>query len=36
MAWDAAQPYRGLGWREIEAEMQKAAYAVHEHPVAGA
>ena len=35
MAWDTAQPYRGLGWRKIEAETKKAAYEVHEHPVSG-
>ncbi len=36
IAWDATQPYRGLGWREIEAETKKAAYEIHEHPVTGA
>ena len=33
MPWDPAQPYRGLGWREIEAE--KAAYVLSERPVQG-
>src|SRR5262245_46020466 len=31
LAWDPAQPYRGLGWREIEAE--KNEYKIEEHPV---
>ena len=34
MPWDPAQPYRGLGWREIEVESKGAAYDIHEHPVA--
>ena len=33
--WDVAQPYRGLGWRDIEAAPMKATYEVHEHPVQG-
>jgi 3',5'-cyclic AMP phosphodiesterase CpdA len=33
IAWDAAQPYRGLGFREIEAEPKKAAYEITELPV---
>jgi 3',5'-cyclic AMP phosphodiesterase CpdA len=33
LPWDATQPYRGLGWREIEAEPKKAEYEIHEHPV---
>jgi 3',5'-cyclic AMP phosphodiesterase CpdA len=33
LAWDATHPYRGLGWRNIEAEPDKAAYAIEEHPV---
>jgi 3',5'-cyclic AMP phosphodiesterase CpdA len=33
LPWDPAQPYRGLGWREIEAE--KAAYVLSERPVQG-
>ncbi|HZZ91888.1 MAG TPA: metallophosphoesterase [Usitatibacter sp.] len=28
--WDASQPYRGLGFREVEAEPGKAAYAITE------
>jgi hypothetical protein len=36
MAWDVAQPYRGLGWRDIEAETKTAAYEIHEYPVSGA
>ena len=34
MPWDAAQPYRGLGWREIEVGSKGRAYDIHEHPVA--
>lgn len=33
MPWDAAQPYRGLGWREIEVESKGSAFEIHEHPV---
>lgn len=31
--WDAAQPYRGLGFRGIEAQVKKAAYELTEYPV---
>jgi len=31
--WHPAQPYRGLGYREIEAEMPRATYALTELPV---
>ena len=33
LAWDPAQPYRGLGWREVEAEPKKATYTLTEFPV---
>jgi Icc-related predicted phosphoesterase len=33
--WDATQPYRGLGWREIEAGPKKTAYEIQEHAVSG-
>jgi len=33
LPWDAAQPYRGLGFREIEADARKAEYAITELPV---
>jgi len=33
VAWDAAQPYKGLGFREVDAEVQKAAYELTELPV---
>ncbi len=33
LAWDAAQPYRGLGWREIEAKPKTAEYEITELPV---
>ena len=31
--WDPAEPYRGLGFRDVRAEAAKAAYAITEHPV---
>lgn len=33
LAWDPAQPYRGLGFREVEAEVKSAEYALTEFPV---
>lgn len=30
MAWDPTQPYRGLGWREIETGQKKAMAEIHE------
>ena len=33
IAWDPAQPYAGLGFREVEAEPKKTAYAITELPV---
>ncbi|CAG9184903.1 metallophosphoesterase family protein [Cupriavidus pampae] len=36
LPWDAAQPYRGLGWREITAMRQPAGYRLAERPVADA
>ncbi|AGW89093.1 Ser/Thr phosphatase [Ralstonia pickettii DTP0602] len=32
--WDAAQPYRGLGWREVEAKPAPGAFALAEQPIA--
>jgi len=32
--WDAAQPYKGLGWRNIEADAGKASLEITEHPLA--
>ena len=32
--WDAAHPYQGLGYREIEAELPKHEYKITELPVA--
>jgi hypothetical protein len=29
--WDPAAPYRGLGWREVEAGLRPVAYALDEH-----
>jgi 3',5'-cyclic AMP phosphodiesterase CpdA len=34
VAWDPAQPYRGLGFREVEAEPDASRYALNEVPVA--
>lgn len=31
--WDPAQPYKGLGFRSIEAEVKKAEYIISEQPV---
>ena len=31
--WDAAAPYRGLGFRDVEAEVRKARYEITELPV---
>ena len=31
--WDAAQPYKGLGFREVEAEARGAKYDIAELPV---
>jgi 3',5'-cyclic AMP phosphodiesterase CpdA len=33
VAWDPAQPYKGLGFREVEAEPEKVQYAITELPV---
>jgi len=35
LAWDPAQPYRGLGFRQIEAEAQPVEYKISELPVVG-
>jgi hypothetical protein len=31
--WDAAKPYKGLGFREVEADVRKAKYGITELPV---
>jgi len=31
--WDPANPYRGLGFRGVDAQVQKAAYEITEYPV---
>ncbi|HMH19004.1 MAG TPA: metallophosphoesterase [Burkholderiales bacterium] len=33
VAWDPAQPYKGLGFRGVDAEVQKAEYEITEYPV---
>ncbi|HSS46832.1 MAG TPA: metallophosphoesterase [Burkholderiales bacterium] len=33
LPWDVSQPYRGLGFRSVEAEVDKADYAIIEYPV---
>ena len=36
LAWDASQPYRGLGFREIDAQPKPVGYAIRELPVSEA
>jgi hypothetical protein len=36
VAWDATHPYRGLGWREIEAYPEKGTFEIEEKPVGAA
>jgi hypothetical protein len=31
--WDPAEPYHGLGFRRVEAELQQAQYAITEFPL---
>jgi hypothetical protein len=33
MLWDPAAPYKGLGFRDIEAEVRKSKYEITELPV---
>jgi hypothetical protein len=33
LPWDAAAPYKGLGFREVETELKSAAYEITEMPV---
>ena len=33
LPWDAAQPNKGLGFRQVEAEVKKAEYIITERPV---
>jgi hypothetical protein len=33
LPWDPAQPYRGLGFREVEAQAKAAQYAIAELPL---
>jgi 3',5'-cyclic AMP phosphodiesterase CpdA len=33
LPWDAAAPFKGLGFREVEAEVNEAAYKIQEFPV---
>jgi Icc-related predicted phosphoesterase len=33
VAWDPAQPYKGLGFRGVETEIKKAEYEITEYPV---
>ena len=35
LPWDAAQPYRGLGFREVEAQPREARYVLAERSVTG-
>jgi hypothetical protein len=36
LPWDPAQPYRGLGWRQVEAEPKEASYEISEMPIKAA
>lgn len=36
LPWDPAQPYRGLGFRDVEAEVKTAEFKLTELPVKGA
>lgn len=33
LPWDPAQPYKGLGFRSVDAELKQAAYRIAEFPV---
>jgi len=33
LPWDAASPYKGLGFRDVEADARKASYRITEQPV---
>ena len=33
LKWDASAPYRGLGWREVDAKLPEARYEIAEMPV---
>ena len=33
LPWDPAQPYKGLGFRSVDAEVPQAAYEITEYPV---
>lgn len=33
LPWDPAQPYKGLGFRNVEAEVKKADYVITEYPI---
>lgn len=30
--WDASAPFKGLGWRSVDTDVQKAAFRLQEHP----
>jgi hypothetical protein len=34
VAWDPAQPFKGLGWRSVDSETKKTTVALTEHPLA--
>ena len=31
--WDPAQPYKGLGFRNVDAEVKQAEFKISEYPV---
>lgn len=34
LPWDASAPFKGLGFREVEADADEAKYSIREFPVA--
>jgi hypothetical protein len=32
--WNTAEPYKGLGFREVDAEVEQARYELKEFPIA--
>jgi hypothetical protein len=34
VAWDPAQPFKGLGWRSVDSQTKKMTVSMTEHPLA--
>jgi hypothetical protein len=32
LPWDASAPFKGMGWRGVEADVKNADYKIEEHP----